>query len=565
MIEHFWKDKYPAGITADINPDEFPNIQAVLKQSCHRFADKPAFSNLGKTLTYGELYTLSGAFAAWLQQHTDLQPGDRIAVQLPNVLQYPVAVFGAMRAGLIVVNTNPLYTARELEHQFNDSGAKALVCLANMAHLAEKVVPKTQVRHVIVTEVADLLPPLKRLLINSVVKYVKKMVPAYNLPKAVRFNDALALGKGGAVTEANPQPNDVAVLQYTGGTTGVAKGAMLTHRNLVANMLQCRALMGANLHEGCEILITPLPLYHIYAFTFHCMAMMLIGNHNVLISNPRDLPAMVKELSKWKFSGFVGLNTLFVALCNSEAFRALDFSALKITLSGGMALQLSVAERWKAVTGCAICEGYGMTETSPVAAVNPAEANQVGTIGIPVPSTLCKVIDDAGLELPLGEVGELCIKGPQVMKGYWQRDEATAEILDSNGWLKTGDIALIQPDGYMRIVDRKKDMILVSGFNVYPNELEDVLAALPGVLQCAAIGVPDEKTGELIKVFIVVKPGMTLTKEQVMEHMRANVTGYKVPKAIEFRDALPTTNVGKILRRELRDEELKKQGLKKIA
>ncbi|MFK0343198.1 long-chain-fatty-acid--CoA ligase FadD1 [Pseudomonas asiatica] len=565
MIEHFWKDKYPAGITAEINPDEFPNIQAVLKQSCQRFADKPAFSNLGKTITYGELYALSGAFAAWLQQHTDLKPGDRIAVQLPNVLQYPVAVFGAMRAGLIVVNTNPLYTAREMEHQFNDSGAKALVCLANMAHLAEKVVPKTQVRHVIVTEVADLLPPLKRLLINSVIKYVKKMVPAYNLPRAVRFNDALALGKGQPVTEANPQANDVAVLQYTGGTTGVAKGAMLTHRNLVANMLQCRALMGSNLHEGCEILITPLPLYHIYAFTFHCMAMMLIGNHNVLISNPRDLPAMVKELGKWKFSGFVGLNTLFVALCNNEAFRALDFSALKITLSGGMALQLSVAERWKAVTGCAICEGYGMTETSPVAAVNPAEANQVGTIGIPVPSTLCKVIDDNGNELQLGEVGELCVKGPQVMKGYWQREEATAEILDSNGWLKTGDIAVIQPDGYMRIVDRKKDMILVSGFNVYPNELEDVLAALPGVLQCAAIGVPDEKSGEVIKVFIVVKPGMTVTKEQVMEHMRANVTGYKVPRQIEFRDALPTTNVGKILRRELRDEELKKQGLKKIA
>lgn len=565
MIEHFWKDKYPAGITAEINPDEFPNIQAVLKQSCQRFADKPAFSNLGKTITYGELYALSGAFAAWLQQHTDLKPGDRIAVQLPNVLQYPVAVFGAMRAGLIVVNTNPLYTAREMEHQFNDSGAKALVCLANMAHLAEKVVPKTQVRHVIVTEVADLLPPLKRLLINSVIKYVKKMVPAYNLPQAVRFNDALALGKGQRVTEANPQANDVAVLQYTGGTTGVAKGAMLTHRNLVANMLQCRALMGSNLHEGCEILITPLPLYHIYAFTFHCMAMMLIGNHNVLISNPRDLPAMVKELGKWKFSGFVGLNTLFVALCNNEAFRALDFSALKITLSGGMALQLSVAERWKAVTGCAICEGYGMTETSPVAAVNPSEANQVGTIGIPVPSTLCKVIDDAGNELPLGEVGELCIKGPQVMKGYWQREDATAEILDSNGWLKTGDIAVIQADGYMRIVDRKKDMILVSGFNVYPNELEDVLAALPGVLQCAAIGVPDEKSGEVIKVFIVVKPGMTVTKEQVMEHMRANVTGYKVPRQIEFRDALPTTNVGKILRRELRDEELKKQGLKKIA
>lgn len=565
MIDHFWKDKYPAGIAAQIDPDEFPNIQAVLKQSCQRFADKPAFSNLGKTLTYGELYTLSGAFAAWLQQHTDLKPGDRIAVQLPNVLQYPVAVFGAMRAGLIVVNTNPLYTAREMEHQFKDSGAKALVCLANMAHLAEKVVPKTHVKHIIVTEVADLLPPLKRLLINSVIKYVKKMVPAYHLPSAVRFNDALALGKGQPVTEANPQADDVAVLQYTGGTTGVAKGAMLTHRNLVANMLQCRALMGSNLQEGCEILITPLPLYHIYAFTFHCMAMMLIGNHNVLISNPRDLSAMVKELGKWKFTGFVGLNTLFVALCNSDAFRALDFSALKITLSGGMALQLSVAERWRTVTGCAICEGYGMTETSPVAAVNPAQANQVGTIGIPVPSTLCKIVDDAGNELPLGEVGELCVKGPQVMKGYWQREEATAEILDSDGWLKTGDIALIQPDGYMRIVDRKKDMILVSGFNVYPNELEDVLAAVPGVSQCAAIGIPDEKSGELIKVFVVVKPGMTVTKEQVMEHMRANLTGYKVPRQVEFRDTLPTTNVGKILRRELRDEELKKLNLKKSA
>ncbi|KAB5627321.1 long-chain fatty acid--CoA ligase [Pseudomonas putida] len=565
MIEHFWKDKYPAGITAEINPDEFPNIQAVLKQSCQRFADKPAFSNLGKTLTYGELYTLSGAFAAWLQQHTDLKPGDRIAVQLPNVLQYPVAVFGAMRAGLVVVNTNPLYTARELEHQFTDSGAKAVVCLANMAHLVEKVLPKTQVKHVIVTEVADLLPPLKRVLINSVIKYVKKMVPAYSLPQAVRFNDALAKGRGQPVIEASPQANDVAVLQYTGGTTGVAKGAMLTHRNLVSNMLQCRALMGSNLQEGSEIIITPLPLYHIYAFTFHCMAMMLIGNHNVLISNPRDLPAMVKELGKWKFSGFVGLNTLFVALCNNETFRSLDFSALKVTLSGGMALQLSVAERWKAVTGCAICEGYGMTETSPVAAVNPSEANQIGTIGIPVPSTLCKVIDDSGQELPLGEVGELCIKGPQVMKGYWQREDATAEILDSDGWLKTGDIAVIQPDGYMRIVDRKKDMILVSGFNVYPNELEDVLVALPGVLQCAAIGVPDEKSGEVIKMFIVAKPGVTLTKEQVMEHMRANVTGYKVPRFIEFRDALPTTNVGKILRRELRDEEMKKLGLKKIA
>jgi long-chain acyl-CoA synthetase len=420
-------------------------------------------------------------------------------------------------------------------------------------------VPKTGVKHVIVTEVADLLPPLKRLLVNSVIKYVKKMVPAYHLPNALRFNDVIAKGRGQAVAEVSPASNDVAVLQYTGGTTGVAKGAMLTHRNLIANMLQCKALMAANLGEGCEVVITPLPLYHIYAFTFHCMAMMLIGNHNILISNPRDLPAMVKELSKWKFSGFVGLNTLFVALCNNDAFRNLDFSALKVTLSGGMALQQAAAERWKQVTGCAICEGYGMTETSPVASVNPSQAVQMGTIGIPVPSTSCKVINDAGEELPFGEVGELCIKGPQVMKGYWERQDATDEILDAEGWLKTGDIAIIQPDGYMKIVDRKKDMILISGFNVYPNELEDVLATLPGVLQCAAIGVPDDKSGEAIKIFVVPKPGVTLSKEQVMEHMRANLTGYKVPRSVEFRDSLPTTNVGKILRRELRDQELKKR------
>ncbi|XEG74113.1 long-chain-fatty-acid--CoA ligase FadD1 [Pseudomonas sp. abacavir_1] len=558
MIDNFWKDKYPAGIAAEINADQYPNILAVLKESCQRFANKPAFSNLGKTLTYGELYRLSGDFAAYLQNNTDLQPGDRIAVQLPNVLQYPIVVFGAMRAGLVVVNTNPLYTAREMEHQFNDSGAKALVCLANMAHLAEEVLPRTGIRHVLITEVADLLPPLKRLLINAVVKYVKKMVPAYHIGNAVKLNDALAKGRGKSVRESSPKADDVAVLQYTGGTTGVAKGAMLTHRNLVANMLQCKALMGANLNEGCEILIAPLPLYHIYAFTFHCMAMMLTGNHNILVTNPRDLNAFSKELAQWKFTGFVGLNTLFVGLCNNEAFRKLDFSSLKLTLSGGMALQQAAAERWKEVTGCAICEGYGMTETSPVVSVNPFQNIQIGTIGIPVPSTLCKVVDDAGNELPLGERGELCVKGPQVMKGYWQRQEATDEILDADGWLRTGDVAIIQEDGYMRIVDRKKDMILVSGFNVYPNELEDVLATLPGVLQCAAIGVPDERSGEVIKVFVVPRPGVTLTKEQVVKHMHDNLTGYKRPKYVEFRESLPTTNVGKILRRELRDQELKK-------
>ncbi|MDM8349337.1 long-chain-fatty-acid--CoA ligase FadD1 [Pseudomonas sp. sp1636] len=558
MTENFWKDKYPLGIAAEIDPDQYPNIQAVLKQSCQRFADKPAFSNLGKTITYGELYELSGAFAAYLQQHTSLQPGDRIAVQLPNVLQYPVVVFGAIRAGLVVVNTNPLYTAREMEHQFNDSGAKALVSLANMAHLVEQVLPKTGIKTVIISEVGDMLPPLKRLLINSVVKYVKKMVPAYKLPHAVKFTEALSKGRGKPVKEANPANGEIAVLQYTGGTTGVAKGAMLTHRNLVANMLQARAMMASNMNEGSEVVIAPLPLYHIYAFTFHCMAMMLIGNHNVLITNPRDLPGMVKDLARYKFSGFVGLNTLFVALCNSEDFQKLDFSSLKVTLSGGMALQLATAERWTQVTGSPLCEGFGMTETSPVATVNPVQAIQLGTIGIPVPSTQCKVIDDEGNELPLGAVGELCVKGPQVMKGYWQRQDATDEILDAAGWLKTGDIAVIQEDGYLRIVDRKKDMILVSGFNVYPNELEDVLATLPGVLQCAAIGIPDEKSGEAIKLFVVAKPGVNLTKEQVMQHMRANVTGYKVPRVVEFRDTLPTTNVGKILRRELRDQELKK-------
>ncbi len=562
MTDNFWKDKYPVGVESEINPDEFRNIQAVLKQSCKRFADKPAFSNLGRTLTYGELYTLSGEFAAYLQQHTDLQPGDRIAVQLPNLLQYPVVVFGAMRAGLIVVNTNPLYTAREMEHQFNDSGAKALVCLANMAHLAEEVLPRTGIRHVVITEVGDMLPTLKRLVVNAVIRHVKKMVPAYSLPKAVRFTDAMAQGRGKAAREVDPAGEDIAVLQYTGGTTGVAKGAMLTHRNLVANMLQCRALMGSELGNGCETMVAPLPLYHIYAFTFHCMTMMLIGAHNVLITNPRDLPAFVKDLGKHRFTGFVGLNTLFVALCNNEDFRKLDFSALKATFSGGMALQLAAAERWQQVTGCSICEGFGMTETSPVVSVNPFGAIQIGTIGIPMPSTLCRIIDDEGREQPIGATGELCVKGPQVMKGYWQRQEATAEVLDEQGWLKTGDIGIIQDDGYMRIVDRKKDMILVSGFNVYPNELEDVLATLPGVLQCAAIGIPDEKSGEAIKLFVVVKPGESLTKEQVMQHMHDNVTGYKRPKTVEFRDSLPTTNVGKILRRELRSEELRKLGAK---
>lgn len=559
MNENFWKDKYPPGIPAEIDADLYPSIQAVFSESCERFADKPAFTCMGKTLTYGELYRLSGDFAAWLQNHTDLVPGDRIAVQLPNLLQYPVVVFGAIRAGLIIVNTNPLYTAREMEHQFNDSGAKALVSLANMGHLVEQVLPNTGIEIVIMTEVGDFLPPLRRLLVNAVVKYVKKMVPVYHLPKAHRLNDVLAAGSRKAACNVESCCDDVAVLQYTGGTTGVAKGAMLTHRNLIANMLQARTIMASNLEEGEEIIVAPLPMYHIYAFTFHCMAMMMTGNHNLLIVNPRDLPAMVKDLAKWKFSGFVGLNTLFAALCNNEDFRQLDFSALKMTVSGGMALQIATAKRWTEVTGCQICEGYGMTETSPIASVNPIQNIQLGTIGIPVPSTLCKIIDDEGRELPYGEIGELCVKGPQVMKGYWKRDDATREVLDAGGWLRTGDIGLIQEDGYMRLVDRKKDMILVSGFNVFPNEIEDVLAAMPEVLQCAAIGVPDEKSGEAIKVFIVLREGHSLTREEVIAYMRKNLTAYKVARQVEFRDELPTTNVGKILRRELRDEEMQKR------
>ncbi len=558
MNEDFWKDKYPEGIPTEINPDQYPNIQAVLKESCQRFADKPAFTNLGKTLTYGDLYRMSGDFAAWIQNYTELQPGDRIAVQLPNLLQYPVVVFGAIRAGLVVVNTNPLYTTREMEHQFNDSGAKALVCLANMGHLAEAVVPKTDIKTVIITEVADFLPPLKRFVINSVVKYVKKMVPAFHIPNSLKLNDILAKGSKKAARNVNPDANDLAVLQYTGGTTGVAKGAMLTHRNLIANMLQAQAMMASNLGRGTETIVAPLPLYHIYAFTFHCMAMMMTGNNNLLITNPRDLPSMLKDLKNNPFTGFVGLNTLFVALCNNEEFRKLDFSKLKMTVSGGMALQISAAERWTQVTGASICEGFGMTETSPIATVNPIQKIQLGTIGIPVASTLCKVIDDEGNELALGETGELCVKGPQVMKGYWLREDATKEVMDDEGWLRTGDIAIIQEDGYIRIVDRKKDMILVSGFNVYPNEIEDVLASLPAVLQSAAVGVPSEKTGEAIKVFITVRPGQSLSKEEVIAHMRSNLTSYKVAHFVEFRDELPTTNVGKILRRALRDEERNK-------
>ncbi|MBE0483092.1 MAG: AMP-binding protein [Bacterioplanes sp.] len=557
MNAEFFQERYPAGLAATIDPDKHESVVEIFDGFVKKFSERPAFTCLGQTLTYRELDQQSAAFAAYLQNETSLQAGDRIAVQLPNVLQYPIVVFGAMRAGMVVVNTNPLYTEREMEHQFNDSGAKALVVLANMASKAEKVLPNTGIKHVIVTEVGDMHAGVKRVLINSVLKYVKKEVPAFNIAGAIGLRQALALGGKKSYTPVKVDRHDVAVLQYTGGTTGVAKGAMLTHRNLMANMLQCHGLFTMILEEGKESVVAPLPLYHIYAFTVHCMVMLETGNHSILIPNPRDIPGFIKVLQKTEFTGFVGLNTLFVALCGQADFRALNFSKLKLTISGGMALTNSAAEQWQKVTGCQIAEGYGMTETSPVVSFNPPNAIKLGTIGMPVASTNCKVVNDDGEEMPIGEPGELCVQGPQVMKGYWQRPEATAETISEDGWLKTGDMAVIMEDGYLKIVDRKKDMIIVSGFNVYPNEVEDVIVSHPDIIEAAAIGVPDEKSGEAVKVF-VVSSNPDLTAAQVVSFCRERLTAYKIPRNVEFRDELPKTNVGKILRRELRDEEIAK-------
>ncbi len=536
----------------NLNPHGFKSVVDVLEFGCTKFGALPAFTSLGRTLTYQELKQKADAFTAYLQNYTDLQPGDRIAVQLPNVIQFPIAVFGAMQAGLVVVNTNPLYTPKELEHQFNDSGAKAVVVFANMAANVEKIIAKTQVRHVIVTEIADLHSPVKRLLVNSVVKYVKKMVPAYHLPTAMTFNEVLKLGAGHKPQVVNLSHPDLAVLQYTGGTTGVAKGAMLTHANLLANMQQLKGRLETVLDEGKEIFVAPLPLYHIYAFLIHALTLLEFGAHTILIPNPRDLPAFVKELSKWRFTGFIGLNTLFAGLCNREDFRALDFSGLKLTASGGMALTHAAAERWKDVTGCQITEGYGLTETSPVVSFNPVGKEQLGTIGRAVEETEVKVIDDDGNDLPAGEPGMLCVRGPQVMRGYWHREKATQDVTTSDGYFITGDIALIQEDGFIRIVDRAKDMIIVSGFNVYPTEVEDVLTQHPDVLEAAAIGVENEKTGEAVKAFVVLKAGVSLDEGAMVKFCRESLAAYKVPHQFEVRSELPKTNVGKVLRRALR-------------
>lgn len=550
MQADFWKDKLPETVPHEIDTAAYSSVLEVFHEACHRFGDMPSFSNMGHTLTYADVDRLSAAFASYIQYHTDLKPGDRIAVQLPNLLQYPVVVFGALRAGLVVVNTNPLYTAREMLHQFNDSGCKALVALANFGQLVAEVVPQTAIKTVFITEVADLLPVPKRWLVNAAVRHLKGLVPHYSLPGAIALTRALRVGQRRPSLDATPGPDDVAVLQYTGGTTGLAKGAMLTQANLVANLLQMRSTLNT-FEPGKEIMIVPLPLYHIFAFTVCCLGMMELGCHAVLITNPRDIPAFVKEMSQWRFTAIAGLNTLFVALLNNEDFRKLDFTPLKITAAGGMAMQMRVAEDWEALTGCRVCEGFGMTETSPVVTMNPVSAIHIGTIGMPMPNTELKTVDDNGDETPIGEAGELCVRGPQVMKGYWQRPAETAEVIDAQGWLHTGDIAVIQPNGYLRIVDRKKDMILVSGFNVYPNEIEDVAASHPGVLECAAIGMPDEKSGELVKLF-VVKKDPTLTTDALVVYLRANLTAYKVPRTIVFRADLPKTNVGKILRRELR-------------
>ncbi|AEJ06283.1 MAG: long-chain-fatty-acid--CoA ligase [Pseudomonas stutzeri] len=560
MQPEFWNDKRPAGVPNDIDLAAYRSVVEVFERACKAHADRPAFSNMGVTLSYSDLERYSAAFAAWLQHHTDLQPGDRIAIQMPNLLQYPVAVFGALRAGLIVVNTNPLYTAREMRHQFQDSGARALVYLNTFGNHVQEVLADTVIEHLIEVQIGDMLPTLRGALVNAAVKHLKKMVPDYSLPQAVAFKNLL---RDGARHSLKPTPlslDDIAVLQYTGGTTGVAKGAMLTHGNLVANMQQVRANMqqlDAQGHpvirEGQEVMIAPLPLYHIYAFTVNCMCMMVTGNHNVLITNPRDINGFVKELQRWQFSAFLGLNTLFVALMAHPQFKKVDFSRLKGTNSGGTALVSAVAERWKNMTGCTVVEGYGLTETSPVVCANPhGEHSRLGTVGLPVPGTTLKVIDDEGNALPLGERGELCVKGPQVMKGYWQRPEATAEVLDEEGWLRTGDIAVIDQDGFVSIVDRKKDLIIVSGFNVYPNEIEDVVMAHPKVAACAAIGVADEKSGEAVKLF-VVPSDPTLTQDELHAYCRENFTGYKMPRHYVFRDALPMTPVGKILRRELRE------------
>lgn len=557
-LEKVWLKRYPADVPAEIDPDQYTSLVEMFEQSVTRFADQPAFINMGQVMTFRKLEERSRAFAAYLQNELGLKKGDRVALMMPNLLQYPIALFGVLRAGMVVVNVNPLYTPRELEHQLNDSGASAIVIVSNFAHTLEKVVFNTQVKHVILTRMGDQLSAAKGTLVNFVVKYIKRLVPKYNLPDAISFRSALQRGRRQQYIKPDITNNDLAFLQYTGGTTGVAKGAMLTHRNMQANLIQSRAAYGPLLNEGHELVVTALPLYHIFALTVNCLLFIEMGGCNLMITNPRDIPAVVKELSRYPFTALTGVNTLFNALLNNEDFRELDFSTLRLSVGGGMSVQRSVAEKWEKLTGRHLLEGYGLTECAPLVSGNPYDLKHYsGSIGLPVPSTDVRLVDDNGNEVPHGEAGELQVKGPQVMLGYWQRPEATDEIL-KDGWLSTGDVVTIDDEGFLRIVDRKKDMILVSGFNVYPNEIEEVVSMHDKVLECAAIGVPNGASGEMVKI-CVVKKDPSLTRDELIAHCRKHLTGYKVPKKVEFYDELPKSNVGKILRRKLREEQAASQ------
>ncbi|MDR3446638.1 AMP-binding protein [Dyella sp.] len=553
-IERPWLAHYPEGVPPQIDVNQYASVAAVVEEAFERFRQRPAFASFGKVLNYGQIDELSRQFAGYLTGELKLSKGDRIAIMMPNVLQYPIALFGALRAGLVVVNTNPMYTARELRHQLEDAGAKAIVVLDNFASTLQQVIGETKVEHIITTGIGDLLGA-KGMVINFVLKHVKKMVPAYSLPHAVHFTDALSRGAPHPLLKVELGHDDLAFLQYTGGTTGVAKGAMLSHGNMVANMMQAGAWIGKNAKPGEEIIITALPLYHIFSLTANGLVFMRLGGLNWLITNPRDMPGFVKELKKSKFTALTGVNTLFNGLLNTPGFAELDFSRLHLSLGGGMAVQRAVAERWKKVTGCTLAEAYGLTETSPAACINPLDLKDYnGSIGLPIPSTDVAIWSEDNQPLPIGQVGELMVHGPQVMKGYWQRPDETVKVLGADGWLHTGDIARMDESGYIYIVDRKKDMILVSGFNVYPNEVEDVVMQHPGVAEVAAVGVPDEHSGEVVKLFVVRKDP-NLTVEALKKFCHDNLTGYKRPKIIEFRDSLPKSNVGKILRRELRDEK----------
>jgi long-chain acyl-CoA synthetase len=552
-MDRIWLKSYPPGVPADINPNEFRSLVDLFDSSIRKYGERPAYHSMGKTLSFAELERLSRDFGAWLQAK-GLGKGARVAIMMPNCLQYPVAMFGTLRAGCTVVNVNPLYTARELEHQLKDSGAEAIVVLENFGRVLQEVRARTPLKHVIITSLGEMLG-VKGVIVNLVVRKVKKMVPAYELPGAFSMKDALAEGKGKPLNTPALTHDDVAFLQYTGGTTGVSKGAMLLHRNVIAALLQYRAWLAPAIGNERPVIITALPLYHIFSLTVNALNMMVVGGENVLITNPRDIPGFVKELGKHKYTIITGVNTLFNALLNHPEFAKLDFSSVKLAVGGGMAVQKAVADRWKQVTGTTLIEGYGLTETSPSATANPLNIPEYnGSIGIPMSSTEVVLRDDNDRDVASGQPGEICIRGPQVMAGYWQRPDETAKVIGKDGFLHTGDIGIMDEKGFIRIVDRKKDMILVSGFNVYPNEIEQVVAMHPGVLECAAIGVVDEHSGEVPKVF-VVKKDPQLTEQDVLEHCKKELTGYKRPKYVEFRSELPKTNVGKILRRALREEK----------